>query len=246
MRFRRRLGFIAVVAFIGTLIAIHQAEDPAQPESAFDTTPQPQVVGPAQDNRNSVAVGIAENAIDGEILRGEDLGAVDSLANAESDDQATQEPFARVEPNDVSPDQGVESRNRFAENLEQEFANESRDPVWSSQMEYRILEQISQLPGIEANLIEVDCRLTQCRIQLTLPATIPPEQLVTASDNGLRVSVADELGLAIRRVFMSASSPGVSVFVAYLRRPGSSRAQPFRLRRNASDVPLVGRRGAAL
>jgi hypothetical protein len=109
-----------------------------------------------------------------------------------------QRAFRAVARAPLTPDKppGAQAVVRIPE-VRKNFAAERKDPLWSAETESRILDQLSQVPGLAAIDIEVDCRATQCRIEIALPNEVPSlEQLVVATpDHGLILSVADRLGM---------------------------------------------------
>lgn len=53
---------------------------------------------------------------------------------------------------------------------EQRLGAEGKDPVWSSGMEARIVDEISRKAlGLEITDLQVDCRATLCRVDMTFP-----------------------------------------------------------------------------
>jgi hypothetical protein len=76
---------------------------------------------------------------------------------------------------------------------EREFAAEPIDATWAPGAEAKLLGFIAQMPGLELVDLQVECRSTMCRLQMTQPPASP-------DDNGqLRFNMLrDELGMAPR------------------------------------------------
>ena len=102
--------------------------------------------------------------------------------------------------------------------------SESRDPEWSSGMEARILAEIAQMSGLAANLVDVDCRASRCRLLLILS---PRQTQKTAGSSGNDPGslVAQQLGLETDRVFLMVDGPGQLVFLTHLRGADGSTTQ---------------------
>jgi len=53
---------------------------------------------------------------------------------------------------------------------EQRLGTEGKDPLWSGSMETRIVDEISRKAlGLEITDLQVDCRTTLCRVDMTFP-----------------------------------------------------------------------------
>jgi len=198
--------------------------------------------------------GAQESLIEESLRRDETTGAGQLRDQPEDPDPSTDEPVeqlnaiatdgqrsepipeervarpAGLEQNVISDNGSGEFR---LEDYERRFARESRDPEWSSAMESRILSEISLMSGLAANLIQVDCRATRCRLELTLPAasSIRPTELIALSDDGPKFGLAEQAGLDTDLVLVTGSVPGQVVFLAYLRRPENTTRSLRSLRR---------------
>jgi hypothetical protein len=106
-------------------------------------------------------------------------------------------------------------------------------------MEARILTEISAEPGARYTGIQVDCRTTLCRVQLTLPvgappagappgealpAGAPPARPAGASPDapGGIFAVADALGLEFHIVLAAFDGYGTPTTLAFLKRPAEA------------------------
>ena len=69
------------------------------------------------------------------------------------------------------------ARDRVAAQLEgeREFGAEPLDATWAPGAEAELLTKIAQVPGLKLIDLQVHCRSTMCRLQLTQPRRIPGE-----------------------------------------------------------------------
>ena len=74
-----------------------------------------------------------------------------------------------------------ETPNAALQKTEHAFDAEQTDPLWSQGMETRILSQIAQIPGLEVLTVQVRCRTSMCRIELTEPGQLEPGRLLPAN-----------------------------------------------------------------
>jgi hypothetical protein len=58
---------------------------------------------------------------------------------------------------------------------EQEFAREPIDATWAPGAEADLLAAFAQMPGLELIDLQVECRSTMCRLELTQPRSAPGE-----------------------------------------------------------------------
>lgn len=100
---------------------------------------------------------------------------------------------------------------------EREFAAEPIDATWAPGAEAGLLAKFAQMPGLKLIDLQVECRSTMCRLQLTQP-TGPAAQGSPMPFNILR----DEIGLTPRWMMSIVDSPGAptSKSIAYLWREG--------------------------
>lgn len=93
------------------------------------------------------------------------------------------------------------------------FVAQSRDPSWSDATEARIFREISQASGLGADEIQVDCRSTMCRVQLThrrLSQGAPYEGFD---------DLVDTFGLKMLWLWSPTDDDGIPMDLAYLQRP---------------------------
>jgi len=102
------------------------------------------------------------------------------------------------------------------------FRAESVDPLWAQGMEARILDEIAQIAGLELFALQVECRTSLCRVQLTTRAR-------KQTDGSPALSILKEpvakLGLVWQQMTTSPPQGATETSVAYLRRPGTGWAQ---------------------
>jgi hypothetical protein len=105
------------------------------------------------------------------------------------------------------------------------FAAESIDSEWAPRAETQIVSRFAEQPGLQLLAVQVECRTTLCRVQMTQPISVarePPMALLNAS--GMRLLSADTQG----------RQPTMQTTVAILSRPGH---EPAALRQRAADPP---------
>lgn len=231
MNSRLRLIFTAAAGLGGVLIASSLIEEPSRLQLDLSGTHELSAVRAEQRDGDAGAERVAEQQQIREPLPDETVEQAGSLADSvERRESVQEEPTALSAPLERTPIEDAEAREFDLDDLEQEFANESRDPNWSSGMEAQILTELSQMSGLAANLIEVDCRATRCRLRITFPATPLPRQpqLVASTDEGPEFEVAERIGLETEVVLAMREGPGLYVFLTYLRRPEASTVQARR------------------
>jgi hypothetical protein len=103
--------------------------------------------------------------------------------------------------------------------VEQDFANESKDLSWSARTEGRIFAEVSQVAGLRLQSIDVDCRTTLCRVQLTFPIGTQIDETPLAAGSPPQFSVAEPLGLETQFMIAAPDLSGTPVLLAYLRGP---------------------------
>lgn len=224
MNSRGIIAFALVLSASGAIVATRLHQDAAPTEADADASPAVDLdAGPGDD-----AVSVPETdprperasppAPDPEqVVTNDADGLRDSLRAGIREAQ----PSAQPAPSGIFD---IEPRRDVRTQLDQLIAAEADDPDWSTGMESRILSEISQLSGLAASLIEVECRTIHCMIRLTLPPQTTPAQssLVTRGDNGrFEFDVAEALSLETVAV-LALRDDGASVFVAYLKRTAAS------------------------
>lgn len=101
---------------------------------------------------------------------------------------------------------------------ERQFAAEPIDSEWAPGAESDLLAKFAQMPGLKLIDLQVECRSTMCRLQLTQPRAAPGGKASPAQFNILR----DSVGLEPRWVIGTIDSAGSMKSIAYLWRPGFS------------------------
>jgi hypothetical protein len=96
---------------------------------------------------------------------------------------------------------------------EQDFLVESVDAAWAPGAETEILGKLAQHTGLGLLSLQVECRTTLCRVQITKPQ--PPDEVVRPLD------FLTTLGLQPRLILARGAQPGTLSAVAYLQRPGT-------------------------
>lgn len=96
---------------------------------------------------------------------------------------------------------------------EREFAAEPVDAAWATSAEADMLAKFAQIPGLKLIDLQVECRSTMCRLQLTQPGT----------PDGSRQPFSllrDSVGLTPRWMMVVPQPGGGMKSVAYLWRDG--------------------------
>lgn len=155
------------------------------------------------------------------LSRSEPIGAPDSL-NA----QETLAPAAIAASNLPTPmaraldDVGMRadmSRPAALDN-ERAFAAEAVDASWAPRMEADIYDAIAQLNGPAIVTVQVECRTSQCRIQMTQQiASVPREQRADAV-MGFHAKVSKALGYDPGAVMLAVDGSGIATSLVYLPR----------------------------
>jgi len=226
MSFRRHLTLLTLAGLGSVVIAISLLDEPTLLQQDVASTGTPSAEGSNQrastDRNQSMPEQSETREVSVDIPLEQNDGVADTGREASpAQEAAIAEPIP-LEQNALASDDSREVRRQA---YERDFANESRDPEWSAGMEGRILAEISQLSGLAAYLIEVDCRTTRCRLQLILPAN-PTRSLefANSSANPLQTNLAEAVNLETELVLVMGES-GTSVFLTYLRRPETSNPQ---------------------
>jgi hypothetical protein len=106
---------------------------------------------------------------------------------------------------------------------EREFAAEPIDATWAPGAEAGLLARFAQMPGLKLIDLQVECRSTMCRFQLTQP-TGPTMQGSPSAFDVLR----DEFGLTPRWMMSVVDRPNAPTgrSIAYLWRDGFAPERP--------------------
>jgi hypothetical protein len=98
---------------------------------------------------------------------------------------------------------------------EREFAAEPVDPTWAPGAEAEVLSKFAQMPGLKLIDLQVECRSTMCRLQLTQPTGAPD------AGGGRPFNVLlDSIGHEPRWMMAIRDSSGAMRSIAYLWRDG--------------------------
>jgi hypothetical protein len=106
----------------------------------------------------------------------------------------------------------------FAETV-RNFASQTDDAPWSEATESRIFGEISQATGLGVSDIQVDCRTTLCRVQLSNPESTPNARYRSLNE------LIDTFGLETLWLWAAPDSNGNPINLAYLQRGGTSTTQ---------------------
>jgi hypothetical protein len=110
---------------------------------------------------------------------------------------------------------------------EQTLAAEAKDPLWSTNMETRIVNEIAQKAlGLELADLQVDCRTTLCRVEMTFPLQLLQKKFEPDAENAVWNgrqpvnSFLKALDLNFRdHVAGGLNQYGTPVVVGYVNRP---------------------------
>ena len=108
----------------------------------------------------------------------------------------------------------------------EEWAAEPVDPEWASPARTDILSRFAERPGLAFIALQVECRTTMCRVEMTQPSS---------ASNDPPIRLLNTLGMQPRVIMAAADRPGMRGSVAFLMRPGF--AAPAMSQHAASPPP---------
>lgn len=230
MNIRRIAALTVVIAIFGLIgyVRVDRTLPPAGTGSTGDSTPSAEAERPTA---HDPAVG--EPA---DIPRSDGPFPNPDRSEATSDEAvAGREPpppglRERQAPDEAIPPGifGLDPQQDVQAQLDSLMAAEDEDPDWSAATESQIFSEISQVPGLAANLIEVECRTTHCLIRVTLPSQTPATEtglMTTGADGHPVFPIAEALDLEPIALLSLRNPNGHSLFVAYLNRNANSATQ---------------------
>jgi hypothetical protein len=108
---------------------------------------------------------------------------------------------------------------------ELEFAAEPVDAAWAPGAEADLLAKFAQMPGLKLLDLQVECRSTMCRLQLTQPREPPPEgRAASPGRTPFNLLRRDSIaGVEARWMMVIGDGTGPTRSVAYLWREGFAR-----------------------
>jgi hypothetical protein len=92
-----------------------------------------------------------------------------------------------------------------------EWAAEPVDPEWASLARTQILSKVAERPGLALIALQVECKTTMCRVEMTQPSS---------ASNDPPIRLLNTLGMQPRVIMAAADRPGMRGSVAFLMRPG--------------------------
>lgn len=102
------------------------------------------------------------------------------------------------------------------------FANEPVDSLWSLRMEGQILGEVAQMTDENLVNVQVECRTSMCRVQLTQGLSLQLEEVgPTAMQMLTKLFARLDYGPPTPPVAMVRDGPSALTTVAYLRRVGA-------------------------
>ena len=140
------------------------ADAPAVEQAAPDATPRVGASGPSEDAPAAAAAPNNEPAV----------GAVANAPRSPLPGETPATPMAQMladrQQNTIVRDApgGAELPPGLVEG-EREFAAEPVDGTWAPGAESKLLATFAQMPGLKLIDLQVECRSTMCRLQLTQP-----------------------------------------------------------------------------
>ncbi len=102
---------------------------------------------------------------------------------------------------------------------EREFAAEPVDATWAPGAEADLLAKFAQMPGLKLLDLQVECRSTTCRLQLTQPSWAPPVEGGPGGPRPFNITL-DSVGLEPRWMITNFDGSNAMKSVAYLWREG--------------------------
>ena len=119
----------------------------------------------------------------------------------------------------VSPPPGTQAKDAT-------FVAEAIDPVWSAGMEATILSAVSEVPELSLLTLDVECRTTTCRVQLTQQAAVPARSELSGVPDAVYEQLFMRLGYDVRISYLVAGDGlGTVVSLIYLPRQEAAKSK---------------------
>lgn len=111
---------------------------------------------------------------------------------------------------------------------ELEFAAEPVDAAWAPGAEADLLAKFAQMPGLKLIDIQVECRSTMCRLELTQPREPPAEGRAASNPAPFNLLHGSIEGVEARWMMVIGDGTGPTRSVAYLWREGFARRDCYK------------------
>ncbi len=166
----RILGAGSALAGVFVLVTLLRSPEPVS------TQPDAQLSADANQSRKKIEDSLPAGLAAPPVGRSEavSLGAASTSAPLPARDRVPSVTPPAVSMPQVAEDVQIASpevAGQIAE-AERQMASQGKDPLRSPAMETRIFSEIAQKAlGLEITYLQADCRITLCRVQLTLPKT---------------------------------------------------------------------------
>jgi hypothetical protein len=123
------------------------------------------------------------------------------------------------------------------------------DPLWAPGREADILGEIAQTTGLQVITVQVECRTSKCRVQMS-QRTSPPQRARGFSPDPIYYDLFNRLGYlgsARYPIVVTDDAYGTATWVVYFARASASEVATERLQRTVMNrVPRhIGQRAAA-
>jgi hypothetical protein len=93
----------------------------------------------------------------------------------------------------------------------EEWAAELADPEWAVRAQTDLLSRLAERPGLALIALQVECKTTMCRVEMTQPSSVPKDP---------PARLLNTLGMQPRVILAHPAQPGMRGSVAFLMRPG--------------------------
>jgi hypothetical protein len=209
----RTLWIAALVVAIGFAVMIAYERPGEEQTSGADRPPA---------RADELAVDVAGDASSETIVQ-DQAQDVPAIVSAPEQQQGAREAFPEqpFTPSMTQALQDIELLPPIPEFAEaaRDFASQTNDPPWSEATESHIFDAISQATGLGASDIQVDCRTTMCRVQLSNPASSLNSRYGSVNE------FVDTFGLETAWLWAGLDSNSNPINLVYLRRGDMSTAQ---------------------
>jgi hypothetical protein len=129
-------------------------------------------------------------------------------------------PAVMTRPLELWRDRGASAP--MLEGIDAAFASEPVDSLWSLRMEGQILSEVAQMTDDNLVNVQVECRTSMCRVQLTQGMSLQLDEVApTAMQMLAKLFARLDYGPPTPPVAMVRDGPSALTTVAYLRRAGA-------------------------
>ena len=208
----------ALVAVFGLTIAIVYLGPEQRRSVSVDGQSGPSAATREAWDDDDATSASTEDASNDTIVRDQAEDAPASVSAREQDQVIPEQPFPPPMTWALQDLELLPPIPEFAEAV-RDFASQTDDAPWSEGTESHIFGQISQATGLGASDIQVDCRTTMCRVQLSNPVSALNPRYSSLNE------LVDTFGLETLWLWAAPDSNGNPINLVYLRRGGTPTTQ---------------------